>query len=180
VVSSVNTPEVESIDELNELIDGYDIADDHRRIGMRPHTVGEHFAVEQPLLKPLPEERVETGRWFCPRVDRYAQVTVRTNRYSVPVRLIGRQVRAYLRANRVDVYDKDVVVARHERLMGKGQSRHDLDHYLEGLLRKPGALAGATALEQARAADKFTPVHDAWWAAARKTHGDRDGTRGLD
>jgi hypothetical protein len=38
---------------------------------------------------------------------------------------------------------------------------------------------GATALEQARAAGKFTPVHDAWWAAARKAHGDRDGTRAL-
>jgi hypothetical protein len=70
-------------------------------------------------------------------------------------------------------------VARHERLMGKGQSRHDLDHYLEGLLRKPGALPGATALEQARAAGKFTAAHDAWWAAARKAHGDRDGTRAL-
>ena len=81
------------------MIDGYDIADERRRIGMRPHTVGEHFAVEKPLLKPLPDERVETGRWFYPRVDRYAQVTLRTNRYSVPVRLIGRQVRALLHAN---------------------------------------------------------------------------------
>jgi hypothetical protein len=25
-------------------------------------------------LKPLPEERVETGRWFYPRVDRYAHL----------------------------------------------------------------------------------------------------------
>ncbi|VVJ18374.1 Mobile element protein [Amycolatopsis camponoti] len=40
-------------------------------------------------------------------------------------------------------------------------------------------LPGATALEQARAAGKFTPVHDAWWAAVRKVHGDRDGTRAL-
>ena len=54
-----------------------------------------------------------------------------------------------------------------------------MDHYLEVLLRKPGALPGATALEQARAAGKFTPVHDAWWAAACKAHGDRDGTRAL-
>lgn len=34
-------------------------------------------------------------------------------------------------------------------------------------------------MEQARAAGKFTPVHDAWWAAACKAHGDRDGTRAL-
>ncbi|MEW1649021.1 hypothetical protein [Streptomyces sp. NPDC091219] len=34
-------------------------------------------------------------------------------------------------------------------------------------MRKPGALPAATALEQARAAGKFTPVHDAWgkWSA---------------
>jgi hypothetical protein len=37
----------------------------------------------------------------------------------------------------------------------------------------------STALEQARAAGKFTPVHDAWWAAVRTTHGDAEGTRAL-
>jgi hypothetical protein len=34
-------------------------------------------------------------------------------------------------------------------------------------------------LEQARAAGKFTSVHDAWWVAARKAHGDAAGTRAL-
>ena len=58
-------------------------------------------------------------------------------------------------------------------------SRLELDHYLELLLRKPGALPGGTVLEQARAAGKFTPVHDAWWAAARKARGNRDGTCAL-
>ena len=55
----------------------------------------------------------------------------------------------------------------------------ELDHYLEVLVRKPGALPGATALAQARAAGKFTAAHDAFWAAARKAHGDADGTRAL-
>ncbi|MFD5975032.1 hypothetical protein [Streptomyces bacillaris] len=27
--------------------------------------------------------------------------------------------------------------------------------------------------------NRFTPVHDAWWAQARKVHGERDGTRAL-
>jgi hypothetical protein len=56
--------------------------------------------------------------------------------------------------------------ARRERLPGRSQSRLDLGHYLEALVRKPGAPPGPTALERARAAGKFTPVHDAWWAAA--------------
>lgn len=77
------------------------------------------------------------------------------------------------------VYDRNVEVARHERLIAKGGCRLDLDHYLEALIRKPGAFPVATALGQARSAGKFTPVHDAWWAAAVKAHGDAEGTWAL-
>jgi hypothetical protein len=175
----VPVPEVDSLAELNELVDRWDVEDDARRIGARPHTIGEHFAVERPLLKPLPIEPFETGRWFTPRVDRHSQISVRTNRYSVPVRLIGRRVRVQLHASHLVVYDGRVEVAQHERLIGKGRPRLELDHYLEILLRKPGALPGATALEQARQAGRFTPIHDAWWAAASKAHGDAAGTRAL-
>src|SRR5690606_35105842 len=166
----VPIPEVESIDELNEMIDAWDSVDEQRRIGARPRTIGELFAAEKPLLKPLPGELFETGRWFAPRVDKFSQVTVRTNRYSVPVRLIGRQVRVLLHANHLVVFDGRSEVARHERLPAKAGTRLDLDHYLEGLMHKPGALPGATALEQARLAGKFTPVHESWWAAARRAH----------
>ncbi len=101
------------------------------------------------------------------------------NRYSVPVRLIGRRVRVVLHASHLVVYDQNVEVARHERLIAKGGCRLELDHFLEALVRKPGAFPGATALEQARSAGKFIPVHDAWWSQARKVHGQRDGTRAL-
>ncbi|MGW2162297.1 Mu transposase domain-containing protein, partial [Nonomuraea sp. NPDC001699] len=107
------------------------------------------------------------------------QIHVRTNRYSVPVRLIGRNVRVVLHASELVVFDGREVVARHERLKAKGQARLVLDHYLEALVRKPGALPGATALDQARAAGRFTPVHDEWWAAACKAHGDSEGTKAL-
>jgi hypothetical protein len=40
-------------------------------------------------------------------------------------------------------------------------------------------MPGATTLDQARAAGKFTPVHDAWWAAVRAARGDAEGTRAL-
>jgi transposase len=175
----VPIPEVDSLAELNAMVDVWDLEDEARRIGARARTVGEHFATEQPLLAPLPLDEFETGRWFTPRVDRYAQVTVRMNKYSVPARMVGRQVRVLLRASELVIYDGTTVIARHERPMTKGATRVDLDHYLEVLLRKPGALPGATALEQARASGRFTPIHDAWWAAACKAHGDADGTRAL-
>ena len=48
-----------------------------------------------------------------------------------------------------------------------GEQSLNLDHYLEVLQRKPGALPGATALVQARASGAFTQAHDEFWAAAR-------------
>ena len=175
----VPVPEVATLAELNAMIDRWDQEDEARRIRSRPRTIGEYFAAEQPLLAPLPEEPFETGRLFTLRVDRYSQISVRTNRYSVPVRLIGRNVRAMLHASELVVYDGRDEVARHERLIAKGGAHLELDHYLEALVRKPGALPGATALDQARSAGRFTPVHDAWWDAAVKAHGERDGTRAL-
>jgi transposase len=175
----VPVPQVDTLAELNALVDRWDEQDDARRIRLRPKTIGEYFADERPLLAPLPEEPFETGYVSSLRVDRYAQVSVRTNHYSVPVRLIGRMVRIVLHASELVVYDGQQVVARHERLIAKGSARLELDHYLEALVRKPGALPGATALEQARAAGKFTSVHEAWWQAVCKAHGDPAGTRAL-
>ncbi len=68
---------------------------------------------------------------------------------------------------------------RHERATRRGQQTLVLDHYLEVLARKPGALPGSTALAQARDAGSFTPAHDAFWGAARKMLGDGGGTRAL-
>jgi hypothetical protein len=84
-----------------------------------------------------------------------------------------------LSASTVTVFDRGTVVARHARAAGKGVKVLTLDHYLEILLRKPGALPGATALVQARAAGMFTSEHDAFWAAARRQLGDAAGTRAL-
>jgi hypothetical protein len=88
----VPVPDVPSIGALNAMIDQWDAGDEARRVGGRARTVGDFLAVERPLLRPLPEEPFETGLWLTPRVDRFAQVMVRNNRYTVPVRLIGRRL----------------------------------------------------------------------------------------
>ncbi len=175
----VPMPVVDSIEELNELLEAWDDADDARRIGNRTNSVGTDWAFEKTLLRPLPAEPFDTALTLTPRVDRYAQVMVRCNQYSVPARFIGHRLRVKLSASTVTVFEKTTVVARHERAIGKGVKVLELDHYLEILLRKPGALPGATALVQARVAGAFTPTHDAFWAVARKALGDSAGTRAL-
>ncbi len=66
-----------------------------------------------------------------------------------------------LHSSQLLVFADRKLIARHERLIAKDSCRLDLDHYLEVLIRKPGASPGSTALDQARQAGKFTPVHDA-------------------
>lgn len=175
----VPVPEVDTLAELNVRVERADIADDARRIEGRVVTVGQAFAVEAPLLRPLPDEAFEPGLLLTPRVDRYGRITVRQCHYSVPVRLIGQRVRVFLRASELVILDGRTEVARHARAVRKGSQALLLDHYLEVLARKPGALPGATALVQARASGMFTSAHEAFWASARHAHGDAGGTRAL-
>jgi hypothetical protein len=55
----------------------------------------------------------------------------------------------------------------------------DLEHYLDVLVQKPGALAGSTPLAQWRAAGRWTAAHDHFWAVLRERQGDQDGTRQM-
>jgi transposase len=175
----VPMPVVDSITQLNELLDAADIKDDRRRIAHRTTTVGADFAFEATVLRPLPGEQFATWLTLTPRVDRYARICVRQCHYSVPARLIGHRVRVQLGASTVVVFEGRSEVARHERSTNRGAQILLLDHYLEILQRKPGALPGATALMRARASGAFTPAHEAFWAAARKALGDGAGTRAL-
>lgn len=187
----VPMPQVASLAELNTRLAEFDRRDDARRLTGRAQTVGHDFDLEARVLHPLPHERFETGLTLAPRVDRHARITVRQCRYSVPAKLIGRRVRVLLRATELLVFDGARHVATHPRATARGGEVLNLDHYLEVLARKPGALPGATALSQARAAGTFTAVHDAFWAAARTAacaqhrgqergdDGDAAGTRAL-
>jgi len=175
----VPVPKVASLAELNELIAAADEADNARFLAGRQFDVGTLFAAEQPALSPLPAESFETRLTLHPRVDRHSRITVRCCRYSVPASLVGRQVRVLLSASDLVIFDGRHQVAHHERSNRKGSMTLVLDHYLEVLRRKPGALPGATALAQARRAGTFTAEHEAFWSVARRAHGDTAGTREL-
>ena len=181
----VPVPRVVSLAELNTMIATADVIDDARVISGRPLvngyriTVGEHFALEQPTLEPLHTERFDVAVELECRVDHKARVCVRQAFYSVPVRLAGSKVRVRLGASHLEILDRSTVVARHLRSLHKGLETLTLDHYLEILVRKPGALPGATALVQARQAGTFTDAHQRFWDAARRHGGDQAGTRAL-
>ncbi len=114
------------------------------------------------------------------RVDTKSRICVRQCFYSVPVRYAGRRIDVRLGADRVSRPRR----GRRRRPcihgpQGKGAETLELDHYLEVLSIKPGALAGASALVAARRSGAFSPTHQRFWDLARRRLGDAAGTRAL-
>jgi transposase len=175
-------PHVGSLAALNQALAAADARDDARRIGARAETVATAAARELPLLRPLPAEPFDVAAALSCRVDAKARICVRQSYYSVPARFAGRRMEVRLGASTIRVLDPTAggaVVAEHVRSLHKGSEDLLLDHYLEVLTRKPGALAGSTALATARACGAFTEAHQRFWDAARKSLGDGPGTCAL-
>ena len=174
----VPVPKVTSMAALNDLLAAGAARDDARHVAGRRLSVGEHFALEVGQLRALPAEAFDVTGLESPRVDRKSRVSVRSCLYSVPTRHVGRRLDVRVGAEEIVVFEGATVVARHARGL-KGDAVLVLDHYLEVLAVKPGALAGSTALARARAGGAFDRSHERFWAEARRRLGDRDGTRAL-
>jgi transposase len=175
----VPVPAVTDLGELNALIAAGDEVDEQRRIARRTATVGEMAAVERRMLGPLPDVGFDPAARLDARVDTKGRICVRQAHYSVPVGLARRVVQVSLGARVLEVRVDGRLAASHPRSLHKGTETLVLDHYLEILLRKPGALPGSTALAQARAAGVFTVTHQQFWDAARVKLGDGPGTKAL-
>jgi len=175
----VPLPKVRSLAELNGRLEAADERDLARHIGHRRLTVGAMGEVDRAALRPLPADPFDAARVVPVRVDAKARVCVRQSFYSVPARYAGRRLTARIGGTRIEVTDGGTVVAAHERSLTRGSQTLVLDHYLEILARKPGAMPGALATHQARRAGMLTAAHDAFWARARRRSGDAGGTRAL-
>jgi len=177
----VPVPDVACLDELNAVITAWCVADDGRVISGRRETVGTAFAREHPLLGQLPEESFDAAALLSCVADTKARICVRQAWYSVPASLARRRLTVKLHAEHLEVFapGSDTIVAVHPRSLHKHTQTLELDHYLEILARKPGALPGATALAQARTSGRFTGLHDEFWTRARRDRGDAAGTRAL-
>ncbi len=174
----VPVPKVSSMIELNELMLAGCIKDDQRVIAHRRITIGEHFKLEAPTLTPLPVEEFNPATLSSHRVDSKARISVRAVHYSVPAGLVRRRVDVWVGATTIRVMDGSRLVAAHARGR-KGDQVLALDHYLEVLGFKPGAMLNATPLDAARKTGSFGETHEEFWEQARRRLGDRDGTRAL-
>jgi len=175
----VPVPEFGSLAELNDALAAFCIEDLRRTIDGRPQTVGELLSRELDHLRALPAEAFPTWEESTNRVNQKSMVTVRRNHYSVPVRLAGLKVLLQVGAREIWVLHDGREVARHPRLRGSQQRSAQLDHYLELLQRKPGALEHSLALRQEREQGRWPECFDALWHAIEAKVGASEAARQI-
>jgi transposase len=136
-------------------------------------SVAEMLEHEQSYLMPMPapfDGYVET----LARVSSTCLVSVQRNRYSVPCDLVGQMVSVRLYPQRVDVVAGEMLVASHERLTERDQTRYDWQHYIPLVQRKPGALRNGAPF-----ADMPEPLTRLQRALLRRDGGERVMARVL-
>ena len=174
----VPVPQARDLEDLNRQLLAACEQDQGRTIASREQTIGVAMRAEQAHLLPLAQEGFDLAEVSFPKVDGSGCVRVRTNFYSAPVPADTR-VQAKVYADRVEVWLEGAEVARHERSYGRYQQVLELEHYLEVLERKPGALAGSTPLKQWRERGRWPAEYDRYWEELIRRHGKQAGTRQM-
>jgi transposase len=174
----VPVPKARNLEDLNQQMLAASREDELRVISGKDKNVGEAMHLEREHLLPLALEGFQLAGIHFPSVNTHGTVKVLTNFYSTPLP-VGVEVQAKVFPANVEIWRQGKCVARHERSFGRSERVLNLEHYLEVLLKKPGALAGSTPLEQWRAKGRWPGSYDKFWKILNERHGKQDGTRAM-
>jgi transposase len=172
----VPIPQAETFEALNRYLEQACQSNLGRVIEGHEHCIGQALVRDQAALLALQDEDFALAEEHFCRIDGKGCVRVGTNWYSTPLSPTI-QVRVQLWPLSVQVWHEGRIVATHTRCYRRSQQILELEHYLEVLERKPGALAGSTPLKQWRRAGRWTDQHDRFWALLIQRHGQLEGTR---
>ncbi len=168
-------PQVDSWEALNAELLARCVAERDRQLRGASHTLGELWAEERKALLPLPARGYECCRWLPARVNRYSLITFETNRYSVPIDYVRRQVLVKAFVERLEVVWEDRVVATHRRCYEREQDVLAPQHFLRLLRERPGAWDHAKAVHAWQA--HWPKVYDRYLAVLRAYYPEPQGIR---
>ena len=174
----VPIPKAKDLAELNDLLLDACRADEARVLQGREQSVGTAMLIEREHLLPLAAEDFDLAEVCFPQVNSVGCVKVRTNAYSVPVKA-GATVQAKVTPATVELWHEGKRVAVHERSYGHHQEILNLEHYLDVLEQKPGALLGSKPLAQWRKLGRWPASFDRLWEGLIARHGRQKGTKEL-
>ena len=104
--------------------------------------------IEEERLSLLPyKPKLELGNLTINKVNKYSFIQVENNFYSVPEYLVGKSVSVKSYFDRILIYSNNSRVCEHIKIDGSSELSVDISHYLNSLLRKPGAIKNSIALK---------------------------------
>jgi transposase len=172
-------PEASDMAELNEQLRAACLSNRSRTIRGKKMTVGEASQQERAALLPMAKEGFPFEEVIFPLiVDGHCRVKVKANWYSAPASP-GWRVTGVAGPSWVEIKHDGRCLARHQRCYGRGHQILDLEHYLDVLERKPGAMANSTPLAQWRQAGRWPECLDRIWKELEERHGRSGGTREM-
>jgi len=172
-------PEAANLEALNEQLMEMCMAARKRTIQGRGVPIFETSLQERAALLPMAEEGFALEELIDALVvDGQGRVKVKTNWYSAPVSP-GQRVRAVVWPSQIVISHGGRRVAKHERCYGRGHQILNLEHYLDVLEKKPGAMSGSTPLQQWRQAGRWPACLDRIWEQLEARHGKSRGTREM-
>jgi transposase len=174
----VPVPTAADLEDLNTQLLRACREDEHRQIAGRAEPVGAAMIQERSSLLAPVEQGFELTDVCFPRVDGMGCVRVRTNLYSVPASP-GTMVEVRIGSSHIEIRDDGRLIASHERCYGHQQQVLELEHYLEVLERKPGALAGSKPLALWREKGLWPSNYDLLLRELIARHGKASGTRQM-
>ena len=133
-----------------------------RVLGVSPEAA---YLMEKPHLQALPSILPPVYELLERVVDLHGYVSIETNRYSVPARLVGKSVTVHKYLAEIQIWRRGLLVATHPRCIGERDGRHTLAGHHPALHRsKTGP-----ALEEKLLGDDHPSL--ARYAAALKQRG---------
>lgn len=144
----VPVPRIESIEELNCLLEQRCVEYLSHHIEGKPESVGEMFSKEKSALRQLPRYEFETAKMAEVRVGSYSTVRFDTNDYSVPVAYCGCNTSIKGYPEKIEVYCKGKMISSHDRCLKRHTSLYKLEHYLPILERRGRAVFNAAPVRQ--------------------------------
>jgi transposase len=125
---------------------------------------GSRMDEERQYLRPY-RPPLELGELCEAKVDTCSFVSVDTVKYSVPEYLVGKKVFIKKYHDEIRVIANYEIVAKHKRAFGNGTMQVDIYHYLNTLLKKPGAVRNSVAL---KSIPRLKAIFDTYYSSQPK------------
>ena len=175
----VPVPAFENLDLLNAHISTCMGKDNSRRISGKSNTIAENWEHEINKLIVLPAAEFCSSEIYNPAVNNKGLIRVKKVSYSVSIKLYGQKVEVKLFSNEVICYKNGVEIAKHVRSFEAGAIVTNLDHYLDLLYRKPGALTKSLPLKQFKENGHWPKEFEKYWQELKNKHGDSQGNKQI-